>query len=254
MKAFGGLKLVTVLVLGISVFLIVGVECEDDDTSVMLVLKKSLNPSQKTGVLGNVLYDHRSLQLNDDDHQRVCQIPKWKGLDWSSDKKVEWDPDVERVLLPSGKPLVPKYAIRFVGGSSSKPFGHLWWDETVPTVVTRVELHKQASFYIFHRIQSIELACIILKPCLLFLYSFQTIIHPLQDRVLTIRENARLQGFPYYYKLIGPIKESMAVNGLIFMVAVGFNAAARIYPGLWSAMFMGERLQEVDRPVSKAQK
>ncbi|PHT70595.1 hypothetical protein T459_25699 [Capsicum annuum] len=43
-----------------------------------------------------------------------------QGLDWSSDKKVEWDPDVERVFLPSGKTLVPEYAMRFVGGSSSK--------------------------------------------------------------------------------------------------------------------------------------
>lgn len=30
------------------------------------------------GVLGSVLYDHRPLQLNEDDHQRVCQIPKRK--------------------------------------------------------------------------------------------------------------------------------------------------------------------------------
>lgn len=35
----------------------------------------------------------------------------------------------------------------------------------------------------------------------------QTILHPEQDRVLTIRENARLQGFPDYYKLFGPIKQ-----------------------------------------------
>jgi DNA (cytosine-5)-methyltransferase 1 len=35
----------------------------------------------------------------------------------------------------------------------------------------------------------------------------QIILHPNQDRVLTVRENARLQGFPDYYRLIGPIKE-----------------------------------------------
>ncbi|XP_028051822.1 DNA (cytosine-5)-methyltransferase CMT3 isoform X1 [Camellia sinensis] len=132
-----------------------------------------------------VLYDHRPLQLNEDDYQRVCQIPMRKGANFRhlkgvrvrGDNKVEWDPDVERVYLPSGKPLVPDYAMSFVGGSSSKPFGRLWWDETVPTVVTRAEPHNQ------------------------------TILHPLQERVLTIRENARLQGFPDYYKLFGPIKE-----------------------------------------------
>ncbi|KAK7267483.1 hypothetical protein RIF29_20157 [Crotalaria pallida] len=80
--------------------------------------------------------------------------------------KAEWDPAVERVLLASGKPLV-----------ISLPFGRLWWDEIVPTVVTRAEPHNQF------------------------------ILHPTQDRVLTIRENARLQGFPDFYKLCGPIKE-----------------------------------------------
>ncbi|XP_076930396.1 DNA (cytosine-5)-methyltransferase CMT3-like [Bidens hawaiensis] len=133
----------------------------------------------------HLLYDHRPLKLNDDDYQRVCQVPKKKGANFrdlkgvcvSSNNHAEWDPDVERVYFPSGKPLVPDYAMTFVDGRSSKPFGRLWWDEIVPTVVTRAEPHNQA------------------------------ILHPIQNRVLTIRENARLQGFPDYYKLLGPIKE-----------------------------------------------
>ncbi|TKY44565.1 DNA (cytosine-5)-methyltransferase CMT3 [Spatholobus suberectus] len=133
----------------------------------------------------SLLYDHRPLELNADDYQRVCQIPKKKGgcfrdlpgVRVGADNKVEWDPDMERVYLDSGKPLVPDYAMSFVNGSSSKPFARLWWDETVPTVVTRAEPHNQA------------------------------ILHPEQDRVLTIRENARLQGFPDFYKLCGPVKE-----------------------------------------------
>ncbi|CAJ1951655.1 unnamed protein product [Sphenostylis stenocarpa] len=132
-----------------------------------------------------LLYDHRPLELNADDFQRVCRIPKKKGACFRDlpgvlvgvNNKVEWDPDVERVYLDSGKPLVPDYAMSFVNGTSSKPFGRLWWDETVPTVVTRAEPHSQA------------------------------ILHPEQDRVLTIRENARLQGFPDYYKLCGTVKE-----------------------------------------------
>uniref|UniRef100_A0A452XCM3 DNA (cytosine-5-)-methyltransferase n=2 Tax=Aegilops tauschii TaxID=37682 RepID=A0A452XCM3_AEGTS len=35
----------------------------------------------------------------------------------------------------------------------------------------------------------------------------QIILHPDQARVLTVRENARLQGFPDYYRMYGPIKE-----------------------------------------------
>ncbi|RWR87147.1 DNA cytosine-5-methyltransferase 1-like protein [Cinnamomum micranthum f. kanehirae] len=132
-----------------------------------------------------ILFDHRPLRLNDDDYQRVCQIPKRKGANFrdlpgvifGADKKVQWDPNVERVYLPSGKPLVPDYAMSFVRGTSSKPFGRLWYDETVATVVTRAEPHNQV------------------------------ILHPDQDRVLTIRENARLQGFPDSYKLYGPVKE-----------------------------------------------
>ncbi|KAI3728863.1 hypothetical protein L6452_17508 [Arctium lappa] len=153
------------------------------------------------------LYDHRPYKLNDDDYLRVCQIPKKKGANFRDlkgvrvrdDNHVEWDPDVERVYLPSGKPLVPDYAMTFVDGRSSKPFGRLWWDEIVPTVVTRAEPHNQA------------------------------ILHPLQDRVLTIRENARLQGFPDYYKLVGPIKERYTQVGNAVAVpvarALGYSLA-----------------------------
>ncbi|XP_043691598.1 DNA (cytosine-5)-methyltransferase CMT3-like [Telopea speciosissima] len=133
----------------------------------------------------SLLFDHRPLKLNKDDYQRVCRIPKKKGANFRDlpgvlvrpDNKVEWDTSVERVYLPSGKPLVPDYAMTFVRGSSSKPFGRLWWDEIVATVVTRAEPHNQV------------------------------LLHPEQDRVLSVRENARLQGFPDFYKLCGPIKE-----------------------------------------------
>ncbi|MED6210960.1 Alpha-1,3-mannosyltransferase cmt1 [Stylosanthes scabra] len=67
---------------------------------------------------------------------------------------------------------VPDYAMSFVRGTSRKPFGHLWWDEIVSTIVTRVEPHNQA------------------------------VLHPKQDQVLTIRQNARLQGFPDCYLVL----------------------------------------------------
>uniref|UniRef100_A0A803KLX9 Cytosine-specific methyltransferase n=1 Tax=Chenopodium quinoa TaxID=63459 RepID=A0A803KLX9_CHEQI len=153
------------------------------------------------------LYDHRPLNLNVDDYQRVCRIPKKKGANFRdlpgvrvrSDNKVEWDPDVEREYLPSKKPLVPDYAMTFVGGTSSKPFARLWWDETVPTVVTRAEPHNQA------------------------------VLHPVQDRVLTIRENARLQGFPDYYQLKGGVKDRYIQVGNAVAVpvarALGYSLA-----------------------------
>lgn len=159
------------------------------------------------GARPHLLYDHRPLQLNNDDYSRVCKIPRKKGANFRDlegvrvrpDNKVEWDPNVKRVYLPSGKPLVPDYAMTFVGGSSSKPFGRLWWDETVPTVVGRAEPHNQV------------------------------ILHPVQDRVLTIRENSRLQGFPDYYRLLGPIKERYIQVGNAVAVpvarALGYSLA-----------------------------
>ncbi|KAH0711686.1 hypothetical protein KY290_007321 [Solanum tuberosum] len=48
MNTLLGLKLVSLLVLGISAFFL-GVESQDDDVSVMLALKKSLNPPQEVG-------------------------------------------------------------------------------------------------------------------------------------------------------------------------------------------------------------
>ncbi|KAF8090686.1 hypothetical protein N665_0469s0021 [Sinapis alba] len=145
-----------------------------------------------------ILYDHQPLELNDDDLERVCQIIKKKGANFRDlagviveDNKVKFDPSVERPKLKSGKFLVPDYAMSFLNGKSKKPFGRLWWDEIVHTVVTRAEPHNQ------------------------------TVIHPLQDRVLSVRENARIQGFPDFYKLCGPIKEKYIQVGNAVAVPVG---------------------------------
>ncbi|KAJ3692339.1 hypothetical protein LUZ60_012689 [Juncus effusus] len=145
------------------------------------------------------LFDHIPYKLNTDDYERVCQIPKRKNANFRDLKGVKvgpdnicyLDPDIPRPLLASGKPLCPDYAISFIKGRSPKPFGRLWWDETVPTVVTRAEPHNQI------------------------------ILHPLQDRVLTVRENARLQGFPDYYKLSGIVKERYIQVGNAVAVPVG---------------------------------
>ncbi|KAF6138750.1 hypothetical protein GIB67_040882 [Kingdonia uniflora] len=146
----------------------------------------------------NVLYDHRSFPLNEDNYLRLCQIPREKGANFKDlpglvvgrDNVVQLDPEMERVLLPSGKPLVPNYALSLGGGKSNRPFGRLWWDETVPTVVTTPE------------------------PRTLIM------IHPEQDRVLTVRECARLQGFPDYYRFYGPVKERYRQVGNAVAVSV----------------------------------
>ncbi|KAF7809440.1 DNA (cytosine-5)-methyltransferase CMT2 isoform X2 [Senna tora] len=146
-----------------------------------------------------VLYDHRSYLLSEDDYLRVCQIPKRKGANFrdlpgvivGANNVVRRDPTDKLVLLPSGKPLVPDYAFTFDQGKSKRPFSRLWWDETVPTVLTFPSCHNQ------------------------------TILHPEQDRILTIRECARLQGFPDYYQFCGTIKERYCQIGNAVAVSVG---------------------------------
>ncbi|KAG1338412.1 hypothetical protein COCNU_04G007180 [Cocos nucifera] len=133
----------------------------------------------------SMLYDHHPLPLNEDDYLRVCQIPRRKGANFRDlpgiiigyDNTVQFDPTMERILLPSGKPLVPDYAMNYWEGKSLRPFGRLWWDEIVPTVLTIPDAHSQV------------------------------ILHPEQDRVLTVRECARLQGFPDYYRFCGTVRE-----------------------------------------------
>jgi len=105
-----------------------------------------LGIQRRTKSTKTLLYDHRPLELNADDCQRVCRIPKKKvlfivicnlsdviyiilflqiqlsnsdfyccqgscfrdlpGVRVGTDNKVEWDPDMERIYLDSGKPLV----------------------------------------------------------------------------------------------------------------------------------------------------
>ncbi|KAJ9678558.1 hypothetical protein PVL29_020666 [Vitis rotundifolia] len=145
----------------------------------------------------SVLYDHLPLPLNEDDYLRVCRIPKKKGANFrdlpgvvvGANNVARRDPKTE-MELPSGKQMVPDYALNFSEGKSTKPFARLWWDETVPTVLTKPDPHCQAY------------------------------LHPEQDRVLTVRESARLQGFPDYYKFCGQVKERYCQIGNAVAVPV----------------------------------
>ncbi|PPS18152.1 hypothetical protein GOBAR_AA02409 [Gossypium barbadense] len=147
----------------------------------------------------NLLSDHRPALLSEDDYTRVCLIPKRKGANFrdlpgvivGADNVARRDPTREKQFLPSGKPLVPEYVFTFEQGKSKRPFARLWWDETVPTVVTYPYCHSQV------------------------------ILHPEQDRVLTVRECARLQGFPDYYRFCGTIKDRYCQIGNAVAIPVG---------------------------------
>ncbi|KAJ3672590.1 hypothetical protein LUZ60_007311 [Juncus effusus] len=145
------------------------------------------------------VYDHQSFPLNDDDYLRVCQIPKRKGANFRDlpgvivgpDNVAKLDPKMEQIFLPSGRPLIPNYALNFDDGKSLRPFARLWWDEVVATVVTVPDSHSMA------------------------------VLHPEQDRTLTVRECARLQGFPDFYRFSGSVKDRYRQIGNAVAIPVG---------------------------------
>ncbi|KAM7269865.1 hypothetical protein ACFE04_025362 [Oxalis oulophora] len=164
------------------------------------------------------LFDHRPLPLPEDDYLRVCRIPQKKGANYrdlpgvvvGGDNVARRDPKSD-VTLPSGKPLVPDYALQLEQGKSVRPFGRVWWDETVPTVL-----------------------CAPNPRC-------QAVLHPEQDRVFTIRESARLQGFHDYYKFSGALKDRYRQVGNAVAIPVG--------RALGYALSMAVKKQAGDEPL-----
>ncbi|KAL7610992.1 hypothetical protein Lser_V15G11030 [Lactuca serriola] len=143
------------------------------------------------------LHDHRPKELNEDDYLRVSRIPKTKGASFKDLPGIIVDDDYtvsrlpEADLMPSGKHWVPDYAINLLERKSARSFARLWWDETVSTVFCLPNFRVEA------------------------------VLHPEQDRVLTIRENARLQGFPDFYVLCGTVNERYRQVGNAVAVPVG---------------------------------
>ncbi|OEL35883.1 DNA (cytosine-5)-methyltransferase CMT2 [Dichanthelium oligosanthes] len=113
------------------------------------------------------------------------------GVIVGADNVARLDPTKERVLLPSGNPLVIDCVLTYENGKSLRPYGRLWWDEVVGTVLTCPNARMQA------------------------------LIHPAQDRLLTIRESARLQGFPDSFRFRGTIKDRYRQIGNAVAVPVG---------------------------------
>lgn len=166
-----------------------------------------------------VLYDHRPLQLSTHDYLRVCQIPKRKGANFrdlpgvvvGEDNVARRDPNKEPIMLPTGRLVVPDCVFNFEQGKSKKPYARLWWDETVTTVVTFPYIRCQA------------------------------VLHPEQNRLLTIREFARLQGFPDFYRFCGTVKEKYC--------QIGNAVSAPVARALGYALGMASQKVSGDEPL-----
>ncbi|KAL2551141.1 DNA (cytosine-5)-methyltransferase CMT2 [Forsythia ovata] len=175
--------------------------------------------NREMGSTRSVLYDHRPLQLSKHDYLRVCQIPTRKGANFrdlpgvivGEDNVARRDPTKEPMMLPTGRPVVPDCVFTFEQGKSKKPYARLWWDETVATVVTFPYIRCQA------------------------------VLHPEQDRLLTIREFARLQGFPDFYRFCGTVKEKYC--------QIGNAVSVPVARALGYALGMASRKVSGDEPL-----
>ncbi|KAG9142675.1 hypothetical protein Leryth_005435 [Lithospermum erythrorhizon] len=154
--------------------------------------------ANETGV--HVLYDHRPYTMSETNYLRICQVPHRKGANYGANFRdlpgvIVGDDNVARpdptneAKLPSGEPLIPGCCFSYEQGKSKRPLSRLWWDENVATI---------------------------------------TVLHPEQDRVLTIREYARLQGFPDFYRFYGSIKERYRQVGNAVSVHLGMLSKLRL--------------------------
>lgn len=110
------------------------------------------------------------------------------------------------IAVPLFSLFLSFFQVSFLSMHKCRPFRRLWWDETVATVFCFPDHHTRVIFsHLF--LQYPFLGYWVFIPWLKYFASVQPILHPEQDRVLTLRECARLQGFPDYYKFCGKLKE-----------------------------------------------
>ncbi|KAI3876829.1 hypothetical protein MKX03_037908 [Papaver bracteatum] len=152
------------------------------------------------------LYDHRPLKLSEHDNLRVSKIPREKGANYRNlpgvifdGNKARRDPNMAKVMIENSK-KVPEYALKFIKGTSKKPFGRIWWDEIVSTVVTRAEPHNQ---YLLSDFWVSGLYCT-------------------QNKTECCQSGeCRLQRFPDFYRLFGTVKQRYMQVGNAVAVRVG---------------------------------
>jgi len=123
----------------------------------------------------SILYDHISKEMNELNYIRCQRIPKRPGSDWR-------DLPEEKVKLSTGQVVdlipwcLPNTADRH--NQWKGLFGRLDWEGNFPTSITDPQPMGKVGM------------------C----------FHPEQDRILTVRECARSQGFPDSYKFCGTIQ------------------------------------------------
>ncbi|MCO5563301.1 hypothetical protein L7F22_016941 [Adiantum nelumboides] len=123
----------------------------------------------------NHLYDHISKEMNELNHIRCQRIPKRPGSDWRDlpEEKVKLSTGQLVDLIPWCLPNTAERHNQWKG-----LFGRLDWEGNFPTSVTDPQPMGKVGM------------------C----------FHPEQDRIVTVRECARSQGFPDSYKFYGNIQ------------------------------------------------
>lgn len=122
-----------------------------------------------------VLYDHISKELNELNFKRCQRIPKRPGADWRDlpEEKVKLSTGQIVDLVPWCLPYTADWHKQWKG-----LFGRLDWEGNFPTsIIDPQPMGKVGMCF-----------------------------HPEQDRIVTVRECARFQGFPDTYKFCGNIQ------------------------------------------------
>lgn len=121
------------------------------------------------------LYDHIAKEMNELNLERCKHIPKYPGADWRTlpDIKIKLSTGTMVDLIPWCLPNTADRHNQWKG-----LFGRLDWDGNFPTSVTDPQPMGKVGM------------------C----------FHPEQDRIVTVRECARSQGFPDSYKFSGTIQ------------------------------------------------
>eukprot|EP00898_Chlorokybus_atmophyticus_P000657 jgi/Chlat1/1592/Chrsp124S01860 len=163
----------------------------------------------------NILYDHCPKKMHLDNLERVSYVPKGlRGANWEAFAGKQNPDKSYNGTTKLGNPLVPYFLCSDKNQTAkARAFGRVDEDDILSTVVTLADPHAQR------------------------------ICHPHQDRVLTVRECARSQGFPDYYKVHGKLIKDRYMQ-------VGNAVAPPVARALCLALVMAMR-GETKEPLCK---
>ncbi|KAL2556502.1 DNA (cytosine-5)-methyltransferase 1 [Forsythia ovata] len=171
-----------------------------------------------------VLSDHISKEMNELNVIRCQRIPKRPGADWRDlpDEKVKLSTGQVVDLIPWCLPNTAKRHNQWKG-----LFGRLDWEGNFPTSITDPQPMGKVGM------------------C----------FHPEQDRIVTVRECARSQGFPDSYQFAGNILQKHRQIGNAVPPPLAYALGMKLKEAIrsWRSMYYGYRVLVVEQTETPEQ-